>query len=131
LTPGGFIDAGFLVRTRNENADFASSLNGTPFNGTSNAHLSEFRASSRATRLSLLAEAMAGKRRLTAYWEMDFEAQAPSANQVQSNSFNPRQRQLWAQADFGNGITFTAGQTVFIPMGLCPHSPFGHFLRVL
>jgi hypothetical protein len=53
---------------------------------------------------------MVGTTRLTGYYEIDFLAQPPTANQVQSNSFSPRQRQLWGQADFSNGLTLTAGQ---------------------
>ncbi len=33
----------------------------------------------------------------------------PPVNQVETNSFNPRQRQLWGQA-FSDGLTITAGQ---------------------
>ncbi len=110
LAPGGFISADFLVRSRNENADVSSNFGATPFGGVANSHLSEFRGSSRASRLFLLSEGKAGETRLTGYYEIDFLAQAPTANQVQTNSFNPRQRQLWAQADFNNGLTLTAGQ---------------------
>ena len=110
LVPGGFISADFFVRSRNENADLTSNFGATPFGGVVNSHLSEFRASSRGSRLTLLAEGKAGQTRLTGYYEIDFLAQAPTANQVQTNSFSPRQRQLWAQADFNSGLTLTAGQ---------------------
>jgi hypothetical protein len=110
LTPGGFVTADTLVRSRNENADVTSNFGATPFAGVANSQLSEFRASARATRLTLLAEGMAGKTKFTGYYEIDFLGQAPNANQVQTNSFNPRQRQLWAQAAFSNGFTITAGQ---------------------
>jgi multidrug efflux pump subunit AcrA (membrane-fusion protein) len=111
LTPGGFIDASLLRRSRNENADLKSNLNAAPYNGIANAALSEFRMDSRESRLSLMGEGMVGTTKLTGYYELDFMGQAPTANQVQSNSFTPRQRQLWAQAAFSNGLTFTAGQT--------------------
>jgi hypothetical protein len=110
FTPGGFLTADVLVRNRNENADVTSNFGAVPFGGIANSHLSEFRASARASRLSLLAEGMAGPTKLTAYYEVDFMGQAPTANQVETNSFTPRQRQLWAQAAFRNGVTFTGGQ---------------------
>jgi len=110
LSPGGFLTADTIVRTRNENADVTSSFSLLPFDGVANSHLSEFRASARASRISLLLEGAAGNAKLTGYYELDFLAQAPTANQVQTNSFSPRQRQLWAQAAFSNGLTVTAGQ---------------------
>jgi hypothetical protein len=110
LTPGGFLEAASMVRTRNENADVIGNFSAIPFDGTANSHLSEFRASARGSRFSLLAEGLAGSTKLTGYYEIDFLGQAPTANQVETNSFTPRQRQLWGQAEFSNGLTFTAGQ---------------------
>jgi hypothetical protein len=110
LTPGGFIDVDMFARTRNENADLCTSFGGMPFGGTANSHLSEFRGSARASRLSLLSEGMAGRTKLSGYYEIDFLVQAPNANQIETNSFSPRQRQLWAQLDFNNGVTLTVGQ---------------------
>ena len=110
LSPGGFVTADTITRTRNENADVTSNFGAVPFTGVANSQLSEFRASARASRLSLLAEGAAGSTKFTGYYEVDFLGQAPTANQIQTNSFNPRQRQLWAQAAFSNGLTITAGQ---------------------
>jgi hypothetical protein len=111
LTPGGFASADFIERSRNENADVSSSYTSLPFGGLANSKLSEFRLSARSSRLFLLAEGKAGDARLTGYWELDFLGQAPTANQLQSNSFTPRIRQAWGQVDFKNGFTVTAGQT--------------------
>jgi len=110
ITPGGFITADSLVRSRNENADVTSNFAGVPFDGVANAHLSEYRFSARASRLTLLAEGSAGDTKLAGYYEVDFLGQAPTANQVQTNAFTPRQRQLWAQMAFNNGVTLSAGQ---------------------
>ncbi len=81
-----------------------------PLSGVANSNLSEFRASARGSRPILVATGMAGSTKLTGYFEMDFLGQAPTANYVETNSFNPRMRQLWMQAEFKNGVTFTAGQ---------------------
>src|SRR5262249_11068409 len=54
LTPGGFLEASLLVRTRNENADIANNFSAIPLNGSSNAKLSEFRGTARNSEFSLL-----------------------------------------------------------------------------
>jgi len=111
ITPGGFIAAETLFRNHTQQNDMISSFNGIPFDNDPRTHLTEFRASARQSRLSLLAEGRAGKAKLTGYWEADFLGAAPTANENQSSSFNPRARQLFAQAALDNGWTFTAGQT--------------------
>jgi hypothetical protein len=110
ITPGGWLESTFVVRGANENADITSNFGSVPLSGTANTNLSEFRASARGTRPIIVATGMAGSTKLTGYFEMDFLGQAPTANYVETNSFSPRQRQLWMQAEFKNGITFTAGQ---------------------
>ncbi|MGA3105602.1 MAG: hypothetical protein ABSD53_14060 [Terriglobales bacterium] len=110
LTPGGWFESMALVRSRNENADITSNFGSVPFDSTANANLSEFRASARGTRPIVVATSTVGSTKLTGYLELDFLGQAPTSNQVETNSFIPRQRQLWMQAEFKNGLTFTAGQ---------------------
>src|SRR6185436_19718318 len=72
LTPGGFLNSTALVRTRNENADVATSYSATPLDGSSNANLSELRGSTRNSQLSLLVEGAAGNTKLRGYVETDF-----------------------------------------------------------
>jgi hypothetical protein len=111
LTPGGFIEAAGVWRQRTEQSDVLSTFNGIPYSGQPAGNLSEFRGTARQSRLSLLAEGKVGNTKLTGYYELDFLGAAPTANENQSNSFTPRQRQLWGQAALNNGWTFTAGQT--------------------
>jgi len=111
ITPGGFIAAETMYRNHTEQNDVISSFNGIPYDFDPRTHLSEFRASARQSRLSLLAEGRAGSAKLTGYWEADFLGAAPTANENQSSSFTPRQRQLFAQVALDNGWTFVAGQT--------------------
>jgi hypothetical protein len=111
LTPGGFFDMTAIYRTHNENADVDSTFAGIPFSGTANAHLNEFRGSGRASRFSLLAEGAINNWKASGYAEFDFEGAAPTANELESNSFNPRARQLWAQLQFNNGLSVAGGQT--------------------
>jgi hypothetical protein len=110
LTPGGFLQSTALVRTRNENADVATSYSATPLNGSSNANLSELRGTARTSQFSLLIEGSAGKTRLRGYVETDFLGAAPTANYVQASSWTPRLRQVWTQIERPSGLTITAGQ---------------------
>ena len=111
LTPGGFLEATALVRTRNENADIANSYSNIPLNGSSNSRLSEFRGSVRNSELSLLMQASPNSStKLTAYVETDFLGAAPTANYVQSSSWTPRLRQLWMQIEKPSGWTIAGGQ---------------------
>jgi TolA-binding protein len=112
LTPGGFIEAAGVYRTHNENASVNSAPGdfSIPLGGTTNAHMSEFRFDARQSRLTLLGEGKLGDVKASAYYEVDFLGAAPTANENQSNSFNLRQRQLWASTEFSNGLSFTGGQ---------------------
>jgi hypothetical protein len=111
LTPGGFLDATGIYRMRNENADGISTFGSIPFAGTANANLSEFRGTGRETRLSLLAEGKVNDWKASGYAEIDFEGAAPTANEIESTSFQPRSRQLWGQVEFNNGFSISGGQT--------------------
>ena len=110
LTPGGFLSSTALVRTRNENADVATSYSATPLDGSSNANLSELRGSTRNSQLSLLIEGAAGNTKLRGYVETDFLGAAPTANYVQSSSWTPRMKQVWIQIERPSGLTISAGQ---------------------
>jgi hypothetical protein len=111
LTPGGFLDATGIYRTHNENANGISTFAAIPFSGTANSHLSEFRGTGRETRLSLLAEGKIKDWKASGYAEFDFEGASVTANEIESNSFPPRARQLWAQVEFQNGLSVSGGQT--------------------
>lgn len=128
LTPGGWLEVASINRVRNENADQIGVLGTPPFNGTANAHLSEFRFTARGSRPTLLVEGKLGGKKITGYWELDFLSQAPTANQLETNSFNPRQRQLFAQVEFENGTTYAGGQMwsllVTDRKGMLPRSEF-------
>jgi hypothetical protein len=111
LTPGGFISANANWRKNNQNLDNFGGFNALPFDGSSNAHLGEFRLTGRYTRLSLLAQGKFGRSNVQAYYEMDFEGAAQTANEVTTNSFQPRIRELWANVDAPGGVSFSGGQT--------------------
>lgn len=109
IIPGGFLAAESVYRTRNENSDMGSSFGETPFDHTANAKLNEFHMSARATRLSLTLKGQSGTTDLTGFYEIDWYGDT-AANSIKSNSYSPRERQLWVRADFKNHWSLTAGQ---------------------
>jgi hypothetical protein len=141
ITPGGFLAANTVFRLHNENADVLDTYGNVPFSGSANSRLSEFRFTARHSRLSALFEGKIHDWKASGYYEMDFEGAAPTANQVQTNSFQPRIRQLWAQVEMKNGFSFQGGQawslltsnrrgisptTLFIPLTLSASYNVGH-----
>jgi hypothetical protein len=141
ITPGGFLAANTVFRLHNENADVLDTYGNVPFSGSANSRLSEFRFTARHSRLSLLFEGKIHDWKASGYYEMDFEGAAPTANEVQTNSFQPRIRQLWAQVEMKNGFSFQGGQawslltsnrrgisptTLFIPLTLSASYNVGH-----
>jgi hypothetical protein len=110
ITPGGFLAAETIWRQRALNADVNTPFNSTPYPGSSQSKLSEFNGSGRQTRLSLLAEGRIKSVKFTGYYETDWLSAGTTSNNNQSNSYTNRQRQLWAEAGFDSGWTFTGGQ---------------------
>ena len=112
MTPIGFMAAETVWRQKALSADvntpsFASTV---PFDGASQAHVSEFNASGRQSRFGMLFEGKLSTVKIGGYYEMDFLSAGTTSNDNQSNSYTLRQRQFWGQAAFTNGITVTGGQ---------------------
>jgi hypothetical protein len=110
LRPGGFLAAETVNRQRAIGGDINTQFTGIPFPGQTNGLLSEFNATGRQSRISLLAEGKLPSATLRGYWEGDFLSAGTTSNNNQSNSYTLRQRQLWAQAALNNGWTLTGGQ---------------------
>ena len=110
ITPGGFLAAETVRRSRALGADVNTPFNSITMPGASASNLSEFFGSGRQSRLSLLAEGRLSNVKLAGYYEADFLSAGITSNNNQSNSYTMRQRQVWAQAAFDNGWGFTAGQ---------------------
>jgi len=110
ITPGGFMAAETVWRQKALSADVNTPFNSAPFNGSSNAHVSEFNASGRQSRFSLLTEGKLANVKIGGYYETDFLSAGTTSNDNQSNSYTLRQRQFWGQAAFTSGFTFTGGQ---------------------
>jgi hypothetical protein len=114
VTLGGFIAAEGVYRTRGEGSDFSLPGNSLPYAGssTTSAHTGEFRETARQSRFSALVEADASENvHLSAYGEFDFLGAAQTANSNESNSYNPRVRNLYTTVDWKNyGLSLLAGQ---------------------
>lgn len=110
LTPGGYLAAETVNRQRAIGGDVNTQFTGIPFGGQTAGVLSEFNASGRQSRISLLAEGKLPNATLRGYYEADFLSAGTSSNNNQSNSYTLRQRQVWAQAALKNGWTITGGQ---------------------
>ncbi len=110
ITPGGFLAAETVWRQRAMASDVNTPLNSIPFPGASQASMSEFFASGRQSRISMLAEGKLKSAKLSGYVEADFLSAGVTSNNNQSNSYTLRQRQAWGQAALDSGWSFTGGQ---------------------
>jgi hypothetical protein len=97
---GGFIEAAGIYRSNNEVADIASSWSGIPLANSPQSHESEIRGSARQSRFSMRIEGHPDDvTTLAGYAELDLQGAAPTANSNESNSYNPRLRQVYATYD--------------------------------
>ncbi len=110
ITPGGFLAAEFVRRSRALGADINTPFNSLTMPGASASTMSEFFGSGRQSRLFMLAEGKLSDVKLSGFVEGDFLSAAVTSNNNQSNSYTFRQRQAWGQAAFDSGFTFTGGQ---------------------
>jgi uncharacterized coiled-coil protein SlyX len=110
ITPGGFLAAEFVRRSRALAADVNTPLNSLTMPGASQSNISEFFGSGRQSRISMLAEGRLATAKLSGYVEADFLSAAATSNNNQSNSYALRQRQAWGQAAMDNGWSITGGQ---------------------
>lgn len=110
LTPGGFFAAETVWRQKALAADVNTPFNSIPFNGAPGAHMDEFQASGRQSRISMLVQGELSNVKLSGYYETDFLSAGTTSTPTESNSYTMRQRQFWGQAAFNSGWTFTGGQ---------------------
>lgn len=110
ITPGGYMQLGGIYRSKNANSDTSDNYGTFPLNNTADSHMSEFRLSGRASRLSLRADATIHGLPTLGYVEADFLGAAPSANETQTNSFTPRLRLAFANVSLPGGWSIAGGQ---------------------
>lgn len=113
ITPGGFLEAAGIYRDKNMTSDIDTNFNNIPFGNSSNSHVDENRFTARQSRLSLLATAdVDPTTHVAGYYEMDFLGAANTANSNQSNSYNPRIRNIYSTVDWDDfGLHLLAGQS--------------------
>ncbi len=110
ITPGGFLAAETVWRQRATGGDINTPFNAIPFGGANQSNLSEFFASGRQSRVSMLVEGKLKSAKVSGYVEADFLSAGTTSNNNESNSYTLRQRQVWGQAALNSGWTFTGGQ---------------------
>jgi FKBP-type peptidyl-prolyl cis-trans isomerase len=110
ITPGGFLAAESVYRNRALGSDINTPFNSVSMPGSGQNAISEFFGSGRQSRISMLAEGKLSDIKMSGYYEADFLSAGVTSNNNQSNSYTLRQRQVWGQAAFNSGWTFTGGQ---------------------
>ena len=112
LTMGGFVEAASIYRSKDETADISSSFSKLPFANDRASHTGETRFTARQSRYSALVQGAIDKSTTAAFYgEFDFQGGAQTANSNQSNSYNPRIRNLYGQVDWNDlGWHLLAGQ---------------------
>lgn len=110
ITPGGFLAAETVWRSRALGADINTPLNTLTMPGASQSSVSEFFGSGRQSRISMLAQGELANMKMSGYYEADFLSSGTTSNNNQSNSYPLRQRQAWAQVALSSGLTITGGQ---------------------
>ena len=103
ITMGGFAEAASIYRDHDETADISSSFAKIPFANDPASHTGETRFTARQSRYSILAQGDVNKGTTAAFYgEFDFQGAAQTANSSQSNSYNPRIRNLYATVDWND-----------------------------
>jgi hypothetical protein len=110
ITPGGYMAAETVYRSKATGGDIATPFSAIPFSNADAGHLSEWYSSARQSRVSMMATGKTDWGTLRGYVEADFLGTGTSSNNNQSNSYVLRQRVVWAQAALNNGWAFTGGQ---------------------
>ena len=103
ITPGGFLAAEFVRRSRALASDINTPFNSITMPGASQSNISEFFGSGRQSRVSMLAEGKVGNAKMSGYVEADFLSAAVTSNNNQSNSYS------CASAKPGDNSHSTAG----------------------
>ncbi len=101
VTLGGYVEAASIYRNHNETAGVGSNFNtAVPMANNPNYYIGEFRMDARQSRWAALAQGnISNSISVAAYLEGDFLSAAPTANSIESSSYNPRWRLYYAQID--------------------------------
>jgi hypothetical protein len=112
VTFGGFAEAAGIYRSRDETADISSSFSKIPFANDPTGRSAELAGTARQSRYSALVQGdIDPNTHAIFYGEFDFQGAAQTANSNQSDSYNPRIRNLYGEMDWdASGWHLLAGQ---------------------
>jgi hypothetical protein len=110
ISPGGFVAAEFVRRSRALGADLTTPFNSLTMPGASQSQMSEFFGSARQSRPTIYVDGRLKNVELSAYVSGDFLGAGTTSTATQTNSYLFRLRQAWGQAKFDNGWSFLGGQ---------------------
>jgi hypothetical protein len=110
ITPGGFVAAEFVRRSRELGADVITPFNNLTMPGASQSTLPEFFGTGRQSRPTVFVGGKMKDVELSSYVSGDFLSSGTTSNNNQTNSYTFRLRQAWGQAKFSNGWKFLGGQ---------------------
>ncbi|MGA8647580.1 MAG: hypothetical protein WB628_12115 [Candidatus Sulfotelmatobacter sp.] len=110
ITPGGYVEAAFVRRSRALGADLPTPFNSLTMPGASQSQLSEFFGSARQSKITGFVDGRLKNVGLSSYVSADFLSAGVTSTSTQTNSYTLRLRQAWGQAKFSNGWSFLGGQ---------------------
>ncbi len=112
IIPGGFLAFESIYRSRWMGADNNTPFQNIPYGFIPGGHTDEYRMTARPSRPNLMIKAdIDPQTHVMAFGEVDFLGAAQTANSNQSNSYNLRMRQLYADIDSDTyGVHAAAGQ---------------------
>jgi hypothetical protein len=112
LTLGGFAEAAGIYRSKTLESDISSPFAKIPFENSGLSKLHETRGTPRQSRVQFLAQGDINHVTHAAFFgEVDFQGAAQTANSNESNSYNPRIRNLYGTMDWDLwGLHLLAGQ---------------------
>ncbi|HEY1657858.1 MAG TPA: hypothetical protein VGG14_05905 [Candidatus Sulfotelmatobacter sp.] len=110
ITPGGYVAAEFVRRSRALSADLPTPFNSVTMPGASQSQLSEFFGSARQSKITTFVNGKVKNVDLSSYVSADFLSAGVTSTSTSTNSYTLRLRQAWAQAKFDSGWSFLGGQ---------------------
>jgi hypothetical protein len=110
ITPGGFVAAEFVRRSRALGADLPTPLNSVTMPGASQSTMSEFFGSGRQSRPTVYVSGRLKNVEFSSYVSTDFLSAGVTSSATQTNSYTLRLRQAWGQAKWDNGWSILGGQ---------------------
>ena len=110
ITPGGFVAAETVRRSKALGADVSTPFNNLPLPGASQSKESEFFGSARQSRPTVYLLGHLKSAELSGYVSGDFLSAGTTSTSTQTDGYTLRLRQAWGQAKFNNGWSFLGGQ---------------------